>query len=478
MNSTLFDYYRFAQNFADFALSGKPSGNSGYFRFGPDVICYGQCSGAAPVLSSAHELYDALTEVAGNANALQLPFDPSEVVANLRYERYVRSSNGRRATVCSTPLLQDAYYLIRPLLWAAVRKYFQRILLSDWKKISFPAWPVDSTVEVLLERLLILLLKARSIKEVPFIWFWPNGASSCAIMTHDVEEVEGRDFSSRLMDVNDSYGIKASFQVVPEDRYPVPDSFLDEIRGRGFELNVHDLNHDGLLFRSREEFLLRAKRINAYGEQFGASGFRAGALYHNFDWYDALNFSYDMSVPSVGNLEPQRGGCCSVMPFFVGRILELPVTTTQDYTLFNILNQYSTGLWKRQMGRIRERHGLVSFIVHPDYLLQKRALDTYRSLLDHLVDLRSQGNTWFALPGEVDQWWRARSEMKLVSGENGWVVKGPGSDKAQVAYAVLDGDRLVYEFERPGKPIAPRGEEMCPSRMDGDGTALVRLREK
>ena len=174
------------------------------------------------------------------------------------------------------------------------------------------------------------------------------------------------------------------------------------------------MNHDGLLFSDRNLFLARAERINAYGEQFGASGFRAGVLYHNLDWYDGLNFSYDMSVPSVGNLEPQRGGCCSVMPYFIGRILELPVTTTQDYTLFHILRQYSADLWKGQVARIMERHGLASFIIHPDYLLEARALDTYRSLLGHLADLREQGKLWIALPGEVDQWWRARSQMKLV----------------------------------------------------------------
>ena len=222
---------------------------------------------------------------------------------------------------------------------------------------------------------------------------------------------------------------------------------------------MHDLNHDGLLFSDREQFLLRAERINAYAQQFGAAGFRAGVLYHNLDWYDALKFSYDMSIPCVGNLEPQRGGCCSVMPFFIGRILELPVTTTQDYTLFHILSQYSTDLWKRQLALITEKHGLASFIVHPDYLLQARALDTYKSLLGYLADLRSQGQIWFALPGEVDQWWRARSQMKLVHEGGGWVITGAGSDKARVAYAVLDGDRLVYEFEPPGKAKVPQREE-------------------
>ena len=35
--------------------------------------------------------------------------------------------------------------------------------------------------------------------------------------------------------------------------------------------------------------------------------------------------------------------------------------------------------------------------------------------------------------------------MKLVRQGNNWVIEGPEKEKARVAYAVLDGDRLSYE---------------------------------
>ena len=210
-------------------------------------------------------------------------------------------------------------------------------------------------------------------------------------------------------------------------------------------MNVHDLNHDGRLFANETEFINRARRINQYGRAFGAHGFRSGALYRNLAWYRALEFSYDMSVPNAAHLDPQHGGCCTVMPYFIGKILELPVTTTQDYSLFYILNQYSIDLWKGQIAQILEKHGLASFIVHPDYILEPGTRNIYKSLLTYLVDLRSKGKIWIALPQEVNQWWRARSQMKLVRQGNNWVIEGPEKDKAQVAYAVLDGGRLAYE---------------------------------
>src|SRR5204862_5762605 len=130
----------------------------------------------------------------------------------------------------------------------------------------------------------------------------------------------------------------------------------------------------------------------------------SGAMYREQTWYDALEFQFDMSVPNVAHLEPQRGGCCTVMPYFIGRVLELPLTTTQDYSLFHILDDYSTTLWKRQIDRIRSMHGLVSVIAHPDYLQGRRARDVYAALLAHLARLRSEAKLWIALPGEVNRW--------------------------------------------------------------------------
>jgi hypothetical protein len=290
-------------------------------------------------------------------------------------------------------------------------------------------------------------MKAQGIDTVPFVWFWPDGASSCTIMTHDVEQLAGRNFCGQLMDLDESAGIKSSFQIVPEERYPVPEGFLDEVRNRGFEINIQDLNHDGRLFSSREEFLCRVERINGYGRKYHALGFRSGVLYRDQAWYDALQFSYDMSVPSVAHLEAQRGGCCSVMPFFIEKMLELPLTTTQDYSLFHILNDYSINLWKRQVDAITEKHGLVSFIVHPDYVIEDRARATYQALLEYLARVRQERKTWIALPREVDRWWRERSQMSVVCDAGRWRVEGKGKERARLAFASIVDDKLAFGLE-------------------------------
>ncbi len=134
------------------------------------------------------------------------------------------------------------------------------------------------------------------------------------------------------------------------------------------------------------------------------------------------------------------------MPFFVGKILELPLTTTQDYSLFQILRNYSTDLWKKQIGLILEKHGLISFIIHPDYIIEKRARNTYQSLLEYIAQIRSEGKTWVALPREVSDWWRQRSQMKLVRDNGAWRIEGPGKERARIAYAAVNGDKISYEI--------------------------------
>jgi hypothetical protein len=444
----LTDHFRCPEELIDFSVNADQSPDVGYFRFGTDAICYGRCSSGPVVASVTDSLYDALDDVAVDGPSIQLPFDPTQVVTNLRHERYHHGHKSGQSSSTSKHLARKLYYLVRPLLSVPLRKHLQRIYLGGWEKIPFPQWPVDTTVENIQERLLVLSMRAKNVTRMPFIWFWPDGAPSCTSVTHDVETTAGWDFCSQLMDLDDSFGIKAAFQVVPEQRYIVQQAGLDAMKQRGFEVNVHDLNHDGNLLSDREEFLRRAAAINRYGKSFGAVGFRAAVLYRNIDWYDALEFSYDMSIPNVAHLDPQRGGCCTVFPFFNGKMLELPVTMSQDYTIINILKDYSIDLWKKQIALIRSKHGLMQMIVHPDYILDEAARRVYAELLGYLSELRATGETWIALPAEIDAWWRLRSQMQLVSRSGSWHIEGEGAESATIAYANLTDGKLTYEFEQ------------------------------
>jgi len=447
VNQALLDYYRLSEDslLPTTKNTSRSAGDAGFFQFGKNNVCYGiSRSGVASSIAGSSQ-FDASKDVHSNGEAVTFTFDFVDVVENLRRERYQQRLTGTR-TFEESAAARNFYYLVRGLLPVSVRRKVQRLYFREWQNLTFPYWPVDFTVDSLHEEFLRLLMELSGVRSIPFIWFWPGAATSCLILTHDVETLAGRDFSTQLMDLDESYGFKASFEVVPEERYPVPDQFVQEIRRRGFEFNIHDLNHDGGLYRDRQEFARRAARINGYARRYDARGFRAGSMYRNQDWYGEFEFSYDMSVPNVAHLDPMRGGCCTVMPYFIGNLVELPVTTTQDYSLFHILKDHSIELWKQQLGLIKGRYGLISIISHPDYLIDRRARGVYESLLDHLRQTTSDGQVWAALPKDVDLWWRARREMKLVRRGNEWEIAGPGQERARVAYASLENGRLVYEL--------------------------------
>jgi len=453
----LSDYYRIPPETLGRISIAQSSTEAGFFQFGAETICYGQCAAGVSSNIEKSKKFDAYAGVQRGGAELHLPFDPGVVIENLRRERYEPSLTPGLEKFFSQGWVLKSYYSLRQEIPVTLRRKLQRLYLSGWKNRPFPAWPVDFTVDTLHEKLLRLSMAAAGCQRLPFIWFWPNGASNCLTLTHDVETSAGRDFSSQLMDLDDSYGFKASFQVVPESRYPVPDSYVQSIVSRGCEFNIHDLNHDGLLYAERQEFLRRAKKINEYCRRYGAKGFRAGSMYRNLDWYDAYDFSYDMSAPNVAHLEPQRGGCCTVFPFFVGDVLEIPLTTSEDYSIFHIMSDDSVSIWKQQIGLLRQRNGLISILSHPDYLLSSRQQQLYESLLHHLREMVSREKIWSVLPREVDQWWRARSQMKLLQKNGDWVIEGPDKERARIAYAVLDGDRLVYELDsRVAPEFAPR----------------------
>jgi hypothetical protein len=130
---------------------------------------------------------------------------------------------------------------------------------------------------------------------VPFIWFWPEGHRACALDTHDIETKAGRDLTGKLMDVDDAFGFKASIRWCRRRgiTFPRISTFV-----AGVQINVHGLDHDGNPFR------IALPSSNAPSESpsmpwcLGPRVPLTDNVSH-VDWFQDLNFSYDMSVPNV-----------------------------------------------------------------------------------------------------------------------------------------------------------------------------------
>ncbi len=383
-----------------------------------------------------------------NALGVRLPKGIETAVDFFRLENYQNQVNGRATVPGLGSFVRRAYYGVRPLLPVFFRKHMQRYALRDWRNIPFPRWPVETAVEDLEDAVWTELLRITGEQRLPFIWFWPEGRRIGAILTHDVETAAGRDFCDGLMGIEAEFDLVSAFEVVPEERYEVSEEFLQSLRDGGCEIALHGLNHDGHLFDNEAEFRTRAEKINHYLKAWGARGFRSPVMFRRQEWLHNLEIAYDMSVPNGAWLDPQRGGCCTVRPYFVGDVLELPLTTTQDYSLLTVLNDATPTIWWRQLEILAERGGLASFIIHPDYMLEERGQRLYRVLLERLAELRDSGQAWMALPGDLNDWWRTRQGLELVEEGGCWTIRGDGAQQARIAWAVRTDYGVQFEVEK------------------------------
>jgi len=183
----------------------------------------------------------------------------------------------------------------------------------------------------------------------------------------------------------------------------------------GFEIGVHDLHHDGSLYRSEGNFRQQAKVINQYLKAWEAEGFRAGFMFHNLNWLHDLNVSYDASTFDTDPFEPQPDGAGTIFPFWVQKngsrgYAELPYTLPQDSTLFLVFQEKTAEIWKKKLDWVAERGGMGLVNVHPDYLDfsgQEGAaafpVSLYKDFLTY-VRTRYGDVCWFALPREVAQY--------------------------------------------------------------------------
>ncbi len=337
---------------------------------------------------------------------------------------------------------RNLYYRLKPLiprpLQIALRKKYARVQA----KTSFPAWPIEPFMVRLIDEYLTLVMQEAHASEVYRIAPWPEGNRVAFAVTHDVELSTGLARALDLAEMERSYGIVSSWNIVPE-RYPIDRSVLDRLRAGGFEIGIHGLHHDGKLFNSQNHFLHAAAVINRYAREWGAEGFRSEATLRNPDWMPALEVQYDSSFPDTDPYEPQPGGCCTIWPYFIGNIVELPLTMPQDHTLFEILGQNDISIWKEKADWIVSEGGLVLCNIHPDYIFVGNRLRLYEEFLAHM---RRKPAVWHALPRDVARWWRQRNASRLHR-ENGIpAVEGPAANRASIMRTSACGAGVHHEL--------------------------------
>ena len=193
------------------------------------------------------------------------------------------------------------YYRVKPFIPQSLRTAVRRRLALRLRNTVADVWPIWPGSE-----------------QPPKNWpGWPEGKKFAFVLTHDVESAIGLQKCRSLMQLDQEFGFRGSFNFVPEGDYRLPSDLREELTQSGFEVGIHDLRHDGRLYQSHREFCQRATRINRYLAEWGAAGFRSAFMLHNLDWLHELEIQYDASTFDTDPFEPQPEGRHTIFPFWV-----------------------------------------------------------------------------------------------------------------------------------------------------------------
>jgi hypothetical protein len=347
---------------------------------------------------------------------IALPFDPNVALINLLSESYAATARGRGVKRAA----MRAYYRLRPFLPRSVQLALRRRFAVLQARTSFPRWPVETAAHDLFDAVLALLGEIAE-EPVPWIAPWPEPYRWALVLTHDVEQQVGCDNVSLLRDIEEARGFRSTWNFVPR-RYDTPDATVRDLLERGFEVGVHGVYHDGRDLESRELLLERMPAMREAAERWHTNGFRSPATHRDWDLMQLLPFDYDSSYLDTDPFEPQGGGSCTWWPFFIGELVELPITLLMDHTLFEILRR-DESVWIDKTAVLREHGGMALLITHPDYFLNPDRLAVYDRFLAGLEDDQT---VWRALAGEVATWWHTRAELAPERDGATWRTAAPG----------------------------------------------------
>ncbi|MEO8615308.1 MAG: hypothetical protein ABI600_09220 [Luteolibacter sp.] len=321
-------------------------------------------------------------------------------------------------------MLARTYYRLKPFIPQSVRWVMRRSRISRILRQSADVWPINE-----------------SASGTPLGWKgWPNGKKFALVFTHDVESARGLENVRALAELEKAFGFCSSFNFIPKGPYEDPVMLREWLMDNGFEIGVHDLNHDGQLYESREGFREKAKEINDYLVKWDAVGFRSGFMLRQLDWLHDLNILYDASTFDTDPFEPQPEGSNTIFPFLVKHptdvrrpgYIELSYTLPQDSTLFLLLRERTPAIWKEKLEWIKEHGGLALINIHPDYIAfpeNRKSSCTYPSaLLEEFLEYikNEYGNMcWNPLAKELAVWYRNGTSPHTSPNEGGFPPGSP-----------------------------------------------------
>ena len=324
---------------------------------------------------------------------IEFAFDVDKAISDIADEAYLTKQRPL------TSRLWFNYRSIPPGLRVMAARGLSFHKRSDPGKMGFPGWPVDKSIEVL--NYLKEVTQGSDEKSL-----WPEGKKFAFCVTHDLESRHGLKDIERLVNIDRSFGFKACWNVSTM-LIESHGKCIERLRASGCEIGCHGYNHDNkFAFLKKEKMRVRLERCAKYIEQYEMKGFRSPSLLRSPELMEELSgyFKFDSSYPDTDAFSEtgERNGCSRIRPFFINRILELPITMPMDSSMLFMGYDHEKMLqvWLKKLDWLRERQGmaLINVHCHRPFSLKGKVYDAYERLLGVVAKDR---NCWRASAGDI-----------------------------------------------------------------------------
>ncbi|MFH0752666.1 MAG: hypothetical protein V1914_03665 [archaeon] len=336
-------------------------------------------------------------------------------IDHLLFERYLKK---KKSFLANLPF---NYTAIPP----KIRTRMFDVFLKFKKDPGFPKWPTDFTVEKLRREWL------KKQGKVSYLGFWPSGYEGAVCLTHDCDTESSFKAIKRVREIEKEYGFKSCWNFVPH-KYKINFEMLKWLEKEGCEIGIHGFDHTGkIAYEDRQTIKKKLDYVKEKFKEFEIKGFRSALLQRNEEFLRQLqhHFDYDSSVPDTDIYSPKafRNGACTAFPFFIGKMIELPLTMPQDWRLIRmkLSTEKMMEVWKVKINDILRVNGMININMHPDDFISgnEKYLKVYEELIKEISERKK---LWKALPKEIAEWWRERDQAEIVKN------KVKGSKRAKI----------------------------------------------
>ena len=335
-------------------------------------------------------LVDRLIQAGGGtSNELTLPAD---VTVSTQEAAALRDRAAYTESAPVSARLPISYQAVpgwaRAAMASAVGR-LKRRSMHQWA--AFPTFPLDLSADFLAD------LAVASRDRTPW---------TPVLVSHDIDSPDGlRNLIDMFLPAEEAVGARSSNYIVP-CAWPVDDGLVTEARDRGHEIGVHGTDHSNRTpFLDAHERRTRLDRGRAFGDRYGAIGYRAPSLLRTRALLDDLasRYRYDSSIPTSGGLFPvPNNGCASARPYRIGDLTEIPVSMPRDGSLrfLGYGPRDIVRMWVDCAERIADAGGVVVLLTHCERRFSGNGpmLAAYREFLAHVA---ATPRLRFATPADV-----------------------------------------------------------------------------